>query len=121
MSQYHSRELTKKEKVAIRKLVISSCANYDREYECLPLEGRCYMCTIGFNTSGLCKYFRNAVLPLDPELESVFTGIETKVCTHCGKSFPLQGRRLYCCGACTDAARRAATARRVQKHRCNKG
>lgn len=30
-----SRELTRKEKAAIRKLVVTLCANYDREYGCL--------------------------------------------------------------------------------------
>lgn len=34
-----SRELTREEKRAIRKLVFSLCANYDREYGCLPLDG----------------------------------------------------------------------------------
>ena len=38
-----SRELTREEKSAIRKLVFSLCANYDREYGCLPLDGPCYM------------------------------------------------------------------------------
>lgn len=38
-----SRELTREEKRAIRKLVFSLCANYDREYGCLPLDGPCYM------------------------------------------------------------------------------
>ena len=38
-----SRELTREEKRSIRKLVFSLCANYDREYGCLPLDGPCYM------------------------------------------------------------------------------
>ena len=37
------RELTREERTAIRKLVTSSCANFDREYGCLPLGGTCYM------------------------------------------------------------------------------
>ena len=62
MPPRHTRELSAKEKRAIRKLVTSTCATYDPEYECLLLEGTCYMFTIAFNTSGLCKYFRDAVL-----------------------------------------------------------
>lgn len=38
-----SRELTREEKAAIRRLVISLCANYDREQGCLPLDCDCYM------------------------------------------------------------------------------
>ena len=33
------RELTGKEKRQIKKLVVSQCANYDKEYGCLPLSG----------------------------------------------------------------------------------
>ena len=32
------RELTGREKQRIKKLVTSLCANYDKEYGCLPLE-----------------------------------------------------------------------------------
>ena len=37
------RELTREEKAAIRKLVTKWCANYDKEYGCLPLDCECYM------------------------------------------------------------------------------
>lgn len=37
------RELTRDERKGIRKLVTEMCANYDREYGCLPLAGECYM------------------------------------------------------------------------------
>lgn len=117
MPQRHTRELTAKEKRAIRKLVTSMCANYDAEYECLPLDGTCYMFTIAFNTSSLCKYFRDAVLPLDPALEAVFTGKATKPCQRCGRKFPVAGRKAYCSDACAEAGRKAATAKRVRKHR----
>ena len=33
-----SRELTRQEKAAIRKLVTKWCANYDKDYGCLPLD-----------------------------------------------------------------------------------
>ena len=62
-----SRELTREEKRAIRKLVFSLCANYDREYGCLPLDGPCYMLGKCW-TGAYCRYFREAVLPLDPVL-----------------------------------------------------
>ena len=84
----YTRELTAREKRAIRRLVTTQCANYDHEYECLPLDGACYMFTIAFNTSSLCKYFKNGVLPLDPTLEAVFTHRPVKPCQRCGKQFP---------------------------------
>ena len=64
-----SRELTREEKRAIRKLVFSLCANYDREYGCLPLDGPCYMLGKCW-TGAYCRYFRDAVLPNDPVLEA---------------------------------------------------
>ena len=38
-----ARELTREEKRAIHKLVKSLCANYDKDYGCLPLDCPCYM------------------------------------------------------------------------------
>ena len=64
-----SRELTREERAAIRSLVVKWCANYDREYGCLPLDCECYMLGKCY-TGALCRYFREAVLPLDPRLEA---------------------------------------------------
>ena len=110
------QELTAREKQAIRRLVISECPNYDREYGCLPLDGVCYMSTIAFTGSALCKWFQDAVLPLDPALEAVFSRKPLKACKHCGRKFPVKGRQAYC-EACTVPARKAAAAARVRKHR----
>ena len=52
------RELTGKEKRQIKKLVVSKCANYDKEYGCLPLDCECYMFGVCYSCSGLCSYFR---------------------------------------------------------------
>ena len=38
-----ARELTREEKRAIHKLVKSLCANYDKDYGCLPLHCECFM------------------------------------------------------------------------------
>ena len=61
------RELTRDERKGIRKLVTEMCANYDREYGCLPLDCECYMLGKCW-TGAYCRYFREAVLPLDPLL-----------------------------------------------------
>ena len=65
------RELTGKEKRQIKKLVVSKCANYDKEYGCLPLDCECYMFGVCYSCSRLCSYFRKAVLPEDKELQGV--------------------------------------------------
>ena len=36
-----NRELTGREKQRIKKLIVSLCANYDKEYGCLSLDREC--------------------------------------------------------------------------------
>ena len=38
-----NRELTGREKQRIKKLIVSLCANYDKEYGCLSLDRECPM------------------------------------------------------------------------------
>lgn len=114
------RELTGKEKRQIRKLVKVMCANYDGEYGCLPLDSSCFMFGKAYSGGALCKWFRNALMPLDPELERIFTGgiaPDTKPCAICGRSFPLNGRQSYCSEKCAKAGRRKSVARNVKAYR----
>jgi len=99
-----ARELTRDEKKKIRSLVTGMCANYDRESGlCLPLDCACYMLHKCW-TGAYCRYFREAVLPLDPELQAALTteGIspELRACAVCGKAFLPEGRQAYCSDAC---------------------
>ena len=113
----NNRELTGREKSRIRKLVTNLCANYDKEYGCLPLDCDCYMFGICYTNSALCRYFRNAVLPEDTELTALFNHTPTKVCAQCGKRFPAAGEETYCSQACAVEARRQQAAARVRKYR----
>ena len=91
-----SRELTRQEKTAIRKLVTKWCANYDKDYGCLPLDCPCYMLGKCW-TGAYCRYFRSAVLPLDPVLERSLTVeriTETRPCPVCGRAFLPDGRQV---------------------------
>ena len=88
-----SRELTRQEKAAIRSLVKRWCANYDKDAGCLPLDCECYMLGKCW-TGAYCRYFRSAVLPLDPVLERSLTVeavVETRPCPVCGRAFPRTG------------------------------
>ena len=82
------RELTGREKQRIKKLITSRCANYDKDYGCLPLDCECPMFGICYTNSALCRCFRNALLPEAPELQTVFQPMPLTVCKRCGKSFP---------------------------------
>ena len=116
----HIRELTGREKQAIHRLVKTQCANYDDEYGCLPLDSDCHMFGKAYAGGSLCKWLREAVLPLNPELERVFSGDiapDTKPCAVCGKAFPLNGRQTYCSEKCTKTARRKSVATSVRAYR----
>jgi len=115
------RELTSIERREIRRLV-RGCANYDREHGCLPLDCGCYMLSKWW-TGSLCRYFENAVLPMNSTLEMVLkeeAPRETKSCAICGKRFPVAGRRVYCSERCRNRGQRAVDAKRAQKCRRRK-
>ena len=114
-----ARELTRAERAAIRKLVVSMCANYDHEYGCLPLDCECYMLNKWW-TGAYCKYFREAVLPLDPLLSASLTGRavpELDICAICGKAFTPEGRQAYCSPACQSEGNRRRSRERMRKKR----
>lgn len=114
------RELTRTERADIRALVKASCANYDYEYGCLPLDCECYMLNKWW-TGAYCKYFQNAVLPLNPTLEASLSGNwEWKPCEVCGKRFAPVGRQVYCSESCRDQGLRRKDTARHWKRR-NKG
>lgn len=114
-----NRELTGREKQRIKKLITSLCANYDKEYGCLPLDCDCPMFGICYTNSALCRYFRSAVLPTDVKLQAAFRSEPTPLtaCRQCGKPFPADGKRIYCSQRCAEEARRRQTAARVRKYR----
>lgn len=114
-----SRKLNPKELRETRKLVTAMCANYDKQYDCCPLldDYGCYMMTLGFSGSSLCKYFEKAVLPLSPALIAIFLRKQAKPCELCGGSYIPTGRRQKYCADCQLTAKRAATANRVKKQR----
>jgi predicted nucleic acid-binding Zn ribbon protein len=115
-----SRELTSGERTAIKKLVVSMCANYDSKYACLPLDyGRCYMLDKWW-TGGYCKYFRDAVLPLDPILEATLTGGEMpqqEICAVCGNLFIADAQQIYCSPACQKEGNRRRSRERMRNKR----
>lgn len=114
------RELTRRERAAIRRLVTGICANYDSEYGCLPLDyGGCYMLDKCW-TGAYCKYFQKAVLPLDTVLEATLTGRkapELDNCVICGKLFIPVGKQAYCSSDCADTARRKRQREYMRKKR----
>ena len=116
------RELTRSERAAIRKLVTGMCANYDPEYGCLPLDCPCYMLNKWW-TGAYCKYFQNAVLPLDFALEAALMGNNAarKICPVCGAAFVPVTSQAYCSEACRAIGQREADRRRKRDKRKSRG
>ena len=87
---------------------------------CLPLDCACYMLHKCW-TGAYCRYFREAVLPLDPELQAALTteGIspELRACAVCGKAFLPEGRQAYCSDACKAEGNRRKSRERMRKMR----
>ncbi len=118
------RELTRDERAGIRRLATGMCANYDPEYGCLPLECSCYMLGKCW-TGAYCRYFQNAVLPLDSVLEAKLmdsAGIAfQKICPVCGAAYIPVTNQAYCSEACRVVGQREADRRRQRRHRQNNG
>lgn len=114
------RELTRQERAAIRALVVKWCANFDKDYGCLPLDCPCYMLGKCW-TGAYCRYFRAAVLPLDPVLEASLSGgdgkPETRACPICGTLFLPDGRTRYCSSVCSRVALRRQQREYMRKKR----
>lgn len=116
------RELTTDEIAAIRKLVVSSCANYDRVYGCLPLDCECYMIHKAW-TGAFCRYFSNAVLPLNPLLANNLLSVpykpgeSKKNCILCNQEFIGDARRRYCSLNCSKKALKRQLASNSLKYR----
>ncbi len=114
------RELTRQERTAIRELVTRWCANHDREYGCLLLGGACYM--LGkYWTGAYCRYFREAVLPLDPGLTAALIAKShipaLRACPVCGRAVAPDGRLRYCSSACRSVALREQKRSHMRKKR----
>ena len=74
-------------------------------------------------TGAYCRYFRSAVLPLDPVLERSLTVeriTETRPCPVCGRAFLPDGRQRYCSPTCARAARRQKQRNRQSRQRLDR-
>ena len=109
------KRLTQEQMPGVRRLV-RQCCNYDHG-ECIALDdgaGCCCVQTISYSL--LCKWFRTAVLPLDPALEASLLGGPTKRCANCGEAFVPGSNRAKYCPACGKVHQRKMDA---AKHRRN--
>lgn len=116
------RELTRDERAGIRRLATGMCANYDPEYGCLPLDCSCYMLGKCW-TGAYCRYFQDAVLPLDSALEAKLMdsadAAPQRICPVCGTAYIPVTNQAYCSEACHMKGKRETDRRRQRWHRQN--
>ena len=108
------KRLTQEQMPAVRRLV-KQCCNFDHG-ECIALDdgaGCCCVQTISYSL--LCKWFRAAVLPLDPALEASLLGGQTKRCASCGEAFVPGSNRAKYCPACSKKRRKTKEAARQRE------
>jgi len=81
-------EFTKAETAQIRKLIRSECCNYD-DGNCMVLFDGCERtCPQSISLRLICRWFIEAVLPLDSKLQIALKtapNIQTSQCELCGK------------------------------------
>ena len=108
------KRLTQEQMPGVRRLV-RQCCNYDHG-ECVALDdgaGCCCVRTISYSL--LCKWFRAAVLPLDPALELSLLGGTTKRCASCGEAFVPGSNRAKYCQPCSKKRRKTKEAARQRE------
>ena len=83
----------------VRSLIRKRCCNFDGGACLLFDDPHCNICPQWHSGALVCKWFRSAVLPNDPALEtSLLNGIRpTRHCAVCGITFvPGSNRAKYC-------------------------
>lgn len=83
----------------VRSLIRKRCCNFDGEACLLFDDPHCNVCPQWHSGALICKWFRYAVLPNDPALEtSLLNGIRpARRCAVCGAAFvPGSNRAKYC-------------------------
>ena len=117
------RRMTEAQVRRVRQLIRRLCANYDRG-SCLLLDdGEACVCPQSITNALVCRYFKAAVLPDDPELWAELTGSgPSRRCVRCGAAFvPTGSRAVYCpkCSMMRERERKAVWARknRVERRR----
>lgn len=107
--------LTPKQARSVRRLVKLCCNNIDGDCLLLDEVENC-ICPQSIAYTLICKYFRHAVLPAEPELEEgIFQPKDMRRCTLCGTRYIAgSGRAKYCpdCAAEVHRKQKAAYARR---------
>lgn len=112
-------EMTASQKKEVKELVKGLCANYDRSTgDCLLMDAACYQTC---NFTGLCRYFKESVLPVNKVLHAQLVKKDAlRVCSVCGKSFVAASNRSKYCAVCARVERLKQKAANERKRRASR-
>lgn len=113
-----SKPLSPKQVKRVNLLVKKECCNFDNG-NCILLDGGepCH-CPQLISCCLLCRWFSDAVLPLDRELFAEFYAPEEKRrCTVCGAPFASKSNNAKYCPDCRKKIARKQAAERMRKKR----
>ena len=98
--------LTPSQRSRCNRLIKRLCANY-ADGNCLPLDdGDGCVCVQMISLSLICKYFRDAVLPVDKGLYADIFKQRTYHCAECGAAFVPNSNRQKYCSSCSKKVHR---------------
>lgn len=112
--------MTEEQKKNVTRHIKKLCCNYNNG-NCIALDDGDYVwCVQCHSYSLLCRWYINAVLPANPELEANVYGIVPKKrCAVCGKPIYSKSNFAKYCPVCFKNRRRMLDAERKQKARKN--
>ena len=109
--------ITDEQLLDVRKLIKKRCCNYDQG-KCLALDdGIVCACAQWYSYSLLCKWFRNAVLPVAPGLQAAILNLQPKRrCVICNAPVFAKSNRAKYCPTCAKKERRRKEAVRLHNY-----
>ena len=103
----------------MRSLIRKHCCNY-HDGNCCTLDDGIDPSCAQWNCYSLqCTWFRDAVLPLAPDLQEKVLGVSSQYrqCVLCRRYFIPTGNRAIYCPKCSLSQQRKKTRERVRRHR----
>ena len=112
--------MTPEQATIVKKVIRKQCCNYD-DGNCIRLDGiEPCPCPQLITRSLICKWFRTAVLPGEPELEQeLLQHGECKHCVECGAVYYSASNRSKYCAACAEKIKRRQQAEYARRRRAS--
>ena len=113
-----SKPLSSKQVKRVNRLVKKECCNFDNGNCILLDDGEACHCPQLISCSLICRWFSDAVLPLDGELfAELYAPEEKRRCTVCGMPFASKSNNAKYCPDCRKKITRKQAAERMRKKR----